>query len=82
MESWKDYPARQAHYLELLEEAERERRIRLVLAGKRRASPFFGRLLAWIGRRLVVWGNRLQLRYGAFAEVGAVKPVGDSPTRC
>ena len=64
MESWKDFPARHAHYQKLLEEAERERRIRLVLAGQRRTSPFFGPLLAWTGRRLVNWGERLQIRYG------------------
>jgi hypothetical protein len=64
MESWKDFPARYAHYQELVEEAEQERRIRLVLAGTCRRSPFLSPLLAWIGRRLVIWGSRLQLRYG------------------
>jgi hypothetical protein len=64
MESWKDFPARYAHYQELLEEAEQQRRVRMVMAGMRRASPFYGSLLAWLGRRLVNWGSRLQLRYG------------------
>jgi hypothetical protein len=64
MESWKDFAARHAHYQELLAQPERERQIRLLSADKRRASPFFGQLLAAMGKRLVIWGKHLQLRYG------------------
>ena len=64
MESWKDFAARHAHYQELCAQAERERLIRLLSVDKRRAWPFFGRLLAAMGKRLVIWGEHLQLRYG------------------
>jgi hypothetical protein len=67
MEQWKDFSARHghylAHYLELLDEAERLRRIRAVLARRPRKAPFFAPALAALGRRLVRWGTRLHARY-------------------
>jgi hypothetical protein len=67
MEEWKDFSARQghclAHYLELLDEAERLRRIRAVLASGPRKARFFARALAALGRRMVRWGARLHARY-------------------
>jgi hypothetical protein len=46
--------ARRTHELELLAEVERERRIRAVLANQPRKAPLFARVLAWLGRRLVI----------------------------
>lgn len=67
MEHWKDFSARHGHclehYLELLAEAERERRIRAVLARGPRKAPFYAPALAVLGRRLVRWGTRLRARY-------------------
>lgn len=63
METWSHFPARHAHYLELLAEAEQERRIRTVLANRPRKAPFFAPALAWLGRRLVRWGIGLRARY-------------------
>jgi hypothetical protein len=67
MEQWKDFSARHehylAHYLELVAEAERERRIRAVLARGPRKAPFFAPALAALGWRLVRWGTRLHARY-------------------
>ena len=67
MEPWKDFSARHGHclehYLEVLAAAERERRIRAVLANQPRNAPFFAPALAWLGRRLVRWGTRLHARY-------------------
>ena len=62
MESWRGFAARHAHYLELLAEAEQERRIRAVLANQPRKAPFFVLALAWLGRRLVILGARLRAR--------------------
>jgi len=65
MEPWKDFSARHghslAHFLELLAEAERLRRIRTVLANQPRKAPFFAPALAALGRQLVRWGVRLSL---------------------
>jgi len=67
MNEWKDFSARHghcmAHYLELLAEAERERRIRIVLARAPRKAPFFAPALAALGKRLIRWGTRLRARY-------------------
>jgi len=67
MKPWEDYSARHGHYLarylELLDEAEQERRIRAVLAGRPRMAPFFAPILAALGRRLVKWGTWLHVRY-------------------
>ena len=67
MDQWKDFSARHghelAHYLELLDEAERMRRIRAVLARGPRKAPFFAPALAALGRGLVRWGTRLHARY-------------------
>ena len=68
MEQWKEFSARHGHclerYLELLARAERERRIRAVLASGPRKAPFFAPALAALGRRLIRWGTRLHARYG------------------
>ena len=52
------------HYLDILAEAERARRIRVVLASGPRRAPFFAAALAcFLGRRLVIWGTGLHARY-------------------
>jgi hypothetical protein len=67
MEEWKDFSARHgqclAHYLELLDQAERERRIRAGLAKRPRKAPFAAMALAASGRRLVRSGTWLCARY-------------------
>ena len=51
-------------YGDLLRLAQSSRLIRLASTGREARSPFYGRTLAWMGQRLVVWGWRLQERYG------------------
>jgi hypothetical protein len=67
MEEWKDFSARHGycleHYLESLAAAERERRIRAVLARRPRTAPFFALALAALGSWLVRWATRLHARY-------------------
>jgi hypothetical protein len=62
MDFWRGAQARHDHYQELLAEAEQERRIRATLADRPRKAPFFTPPLAWLGRRLVIWGARLRAR--------------------
>jgi hypothetical protein len=50
---------------ELLSEAGRRQLVRQALPGGLEPQRFYSRALAWLGRRLVVWGWRLQGRYGA-----------------
>jgi hypothetical protein len=67
MDHWKDFSARHgqvlAHYIELLDEADRDRRARAVLANQLHKAPFFAPALAALGRQLVSWGMRLGARY-------------------
>jgi hypothetical protein len=52
-------------YGDLLRWAESCRLIRLASTGCEKRPPLHGRTLVWMGQRLVVWGWRLQKRYGA-----------------
>jgi len=51
-----------------LREAERYRLVRQALAGRQGRARFLRRALIWLGRCLVVWGRRLQERYGVVAD--------------
>ena len=50
-------------YKDLLREAEQERLIQQVLAGREKHDGFYRAALAWLGGRLVEWGESLQQRY-------------------
>ncbi len=54
---------RYERYKEFLREAEKERLIQQVLAGREKRDAFYRVALAWLGRRLVEWGESLQRRY-------------------
>ena len=56
-----------------LREAERDRLVRRVLAGHRTGDRFLVRALAWLGRYLVAWGQRLQERYGVVVDSPALR---------
>ena len=75
MLGWRDVLAHLEHYKDLQREAEEERRIRRLLAGRERRDRFQSRVLTGLGCRLVAWGCRLQERYG-FTGTG-----GDALTR-
>jgi hypothetical protein len=74
MSDWNLVIAGRERHKELLREAERYRLVCQVLAerGTRDRGGWY-RALAWLGRRLVAWGQRLQERYGAAA--AAVHPA-------
>ena len=55
---------RHERYKELLREAEQERLVQQVLAGRERRDRFYRPALVWLGCRLVEWGKSLQRRYG------------------
>lgn len=55
-------------YQDLLREAEDDRLVR-----QARANRFHGRVLIWLGQRLVVWGRLLQEHYGVTVEAPALQ---------
>jgi hypothetical protein len=54
---------RHERYKELLREAEQERLVQQVLAGREKRDGFYRPALVWLGCRLVEWGKSLQQRY-------------------
>lgn len=46
------------------------------------APHFYGPLLAGLGRRLVVWGVRLEARYSAIVEPAAISSNGKPISGC
>ena len=67
MFSWNDVLAHQERYVDLRREVERERLARYALNGRERRARPYRHVRAWLGQRLVAWGWRLQVRYGARA---------------
>ena len=67
------------HYKDLLREAEKARFVRRVRAGQEGRHHFYCRPLTWLGRRLVVWGWRLQERYGAATAAPALRVASRTP---
>ena len=61
------------HYKDLLREAEKARLVRQAQAGQERRNHLGCRALTWIGGRLIVWGWRLQERYGAMSAASALR---------
>lgn len=68
MLNWLIFSVQQAHYKDLLREAEKDRLIRKALADRPKRTCLQHQALVWLGRRLVVWGRGLLERYGAVAE--------------
>lgn len=77
MFGWSDIIVQRERYTDLLREAERERLIRRMLAGRRGPGHLYRRILAALGQRMVAWGCRLQARYGAAG--AAVRPQACRP---
>lgn len=74
MTTFYDYLCEVERYREYIVEAEMERRLQLVTGhGESRASVYRG-WLAQLGAQLVVWGNRLQTRYGESRDVSRAVP--------
>ena len=62
--NWLDDIACLERYEDLVHEAERARLASQARKGQKRDRRFSWALI-WLGRRLVVWGRRLEERYGA-----------------
>ena len=57
--------AQEERFRDLVREVERDRLWRLAEAGRESADSLRRRALAWLGQQLILWGYRLQRRYGA-----------------
>ena len=64
----KDFRVAQERYKDLLREAERHRLVQESFPDRRKRNHPSHRVLSWLGRRLVAWGQHLQERFEAAAE--------------
>ncbi len=80
MFDWNLVIAARERHKELLGEAERHRIVRQALAERGTRDRAWVRALAWLGQRLVAWGQRLQERYGAAAAAVHPAPCQCQPT--
>lgn len=61
---WSEVSAHQHRYEDLLAEARKPQLASWLLAGPKKRTRVHGRLLAWLGGRLVTLGTRLQVHEG------------------
>ncbi len=73
--TWNDQMVKQEQYKDLMREAESYRLAHKVLTGHERSNRFYSGALTWLGHRLVVWGRRLQERYGTAAPAPISQPA-------
>jgi hypothetical protein len=64
MLNWYDIVVQREHCQDLLQEAQRERLVKLAQQSREPAHSFYCRAFTWLGRRLVRWGLSLQVRFG------------------
>ena len=79
MFDWREVMVGQERRQEFLLEAEKHRLVRQVLAGHETQNGIYGRVLTWVGHRLVAWGCFLERRYGAAVEAPAAPGVSQCP---
>jgi hypothetical protein len=79
MANWIDEQVAKQRFADMVRTAERDHRASALLAARRAPKRFYNPLLARLGRRLVMWGYGLQLRYGQLADAPiAPKPRGSA----
>jgi hypothetical protein len=61
---------------EKIRDAERDHLVVEFLAARPARKPFFAPALAWVGNRLVVWGEYLQAHYGRLGGLGSATGPG------
>ncbi len=60
---WEDERFAAERRARLLREWENERLYRQMRASQRKRAAFYRRILLWLGRRFVAWGQRLEETY-------------------
>jgi hypothetical protein len=82
MSNWIDEQIQKQRFADMIHTAERDRLRRLVLAVQPRRPRFSNRVLASLGRRLVVWGCSLQLHYDLIIEAPIASKTRGNVSRC
>jgi hypothetical protein len=71
----RDLMVRNEYYKDQMRAAHRDRMVRQALAGRSDSGRICCVALAWLGRRLLVWGSSLQQRYGAVMSSSLPQPA-------
>jgi hypothetical protein len=82
MLNWIDEAIKEEQRRDMLRAAARRLLVAEAYAVNRRQRPVYSPALARLGRRLELWGCRLQARYGVLAEAGIVRPAGEGARQC
>ncbi len=60
MVNWHDYMAQDAHYQDLLRQAQQDEFSQQMLGRRKRGHPRLARAAAWVGSYMVAWGEALE----------------------
>lgn len=71
--NWVDFRVHEEHYRDIARDAAQRAVVRRALAEQPRTNTLHRRMLAGLGQRLVNWGWRLQVRFGALQELTLVR---------
>jgi len=82
MPNWIDEQVQKQRFEDMLRTADHDRLGSLALIATQRRMRFYSPLLAQLGRWLEGYGYRLQLRYGAAAEVAIATDSQGTTSRC
>ena len=82
MPNWIDEQVQKQRFEDMLRTAHHDRLGSLMLIATKRRMRFYSPILAQLGRRLELYGYRLQLRYGAAAEVAIATDSQGTTSRC
>ena len=83
MPNWVDEQIARQRFEDLVREEQLHRLAIAALALQPSRRPrFYGPLLAGLGRRLVLWGGRLEARYSAMVEPAIVARNGEPISGC
>ena len=82
MPNWIDEQIQKQRFEDMVRIAHRDQLANLALIANAKRVRFYSPILAQLGRRLEVYGYRLQLRYGAAAEVAIATDSRGNTSHC
>ena len=82
MPIWIDEQIAKQRFADIVRTAERDRQVSLMLSARAKPTRFYNPILASLGRWLVTWGYRLQLRYDPIIEVPIAPQSHRKVSRC
>ena len=82
MPNWIDEQIQKQRFEDMARTAQRDRLANLAQAAHLKRTRFYSPMLASLGRRLEIYGYRLQARYGAAPEVAIATDSRGQTARC